>query len=75
MTGLWRTGPAALGPRVLGCSPRQAERLVAFKLRHRRGGLRELTDPHRRMRVARRPVERDRMSDSPTARQDGGRAA
>jgi len=76
MTGLRRTGPvAAFGRRAPGPSPRQAERLIALSLRHRRGRLRELTDAHRRMLLGRRPVEHGRPNDSPTARRDARRAA
>src|SRR5581483_7155626 len=68
MTDFWTTGPtaAALGLRVLGFSPREAERLVRLKLRYERGGFRELTITHKRLLFARWLVDHGRLSDWPT---------
>ena len=68
MTDFWTTGPtaAALGLRVLGFSPREAERLVRLKLRYERGGFRELTIAHKRLLFARWLVDHGRLSDWPT---------
>ena len=45
MIDFWTLGPtaAALNLRARGFSPREAERLVALKLRYERGEFRELT--------------------------------
>jgi hypothetical protein len=55
MSDLWMVGPTALalGLRQRGFSPREAERLVALKLRYVRGGFREFTNEQKRLRFAR----------------------
>lgn len=54
MSDLWMVGPTALalGLRRRGFSPREAERLVALKLRYVRGGFREITNEQKRLRFA-----------------------
>jgi hypothetical protein len=55
MSDVWMVGPTALAIWLRGCgfSPREAECLVALKLRYVRGGFRELTNEQKRLRFAR----------------------
>ena len=66
MHDIWTIGPtaAAFRLRLCGFSPREAERLVALKLRHDLGEFRELTDDDRR-RFVRWLVEHGRLSEWP----------
>jgi hypothetical protein len=63
MIDFWTLGPtaAAFGLRAHGFAPREAERLVALKLRYERGEFRELTD-HDRLRFLRWLVEHGRFA-------------
>jgi hypothetical protein len=72
MTDFWTVGPtrAALGLRALGFTPREAARLVALKVRHERGGFRELTQQQKRLLFARWLVEHGRLTDWPLARHE-----
>lgn len=65
MSDLWMVGPTALalGLRHLGYTPREAERLVALKLRYVRGGFREVTDAQKRLLFARWLVDHGELSD------------
>ena len=78
MSALWNMGPsaAAFGLRALGFSPRQADRLIALKLRYQRGEFHELTDADQRLRFARWLVQHGLLSDWPgTQPHDEGRKA
>jgi hypothetical protein len=75
MTDFWSVGPtrAALGLRVLGFTPREAERLVVLKIRYERGGFREVTEvsqEQKRLCFARWLVEHGRLTDWPPARHE-----
>ncbi len=63
MIDFWTFGPtaAAYGLRARGFSPREADRLVALKLRHERGEFRELTE-YDRLRFMRWLVEHGRFA-------------
>jgi hypothetical protein len=65
MSDLWMVGPTALalGLRQRGFSPREAERLVALKLRYVRGGFREVTNEQKRLRFARWLVDHGRLDE------------
>ena len=65
MSDLWMIGPTALalGLRRRGFTPREAERLVALKLRYVRGAFRELTDRQMHLLSARWLVEHGRLDD------------
>jgi len=65
MSDLWMVGPTALafGLRRHGYSLREAERLVALKLRYVRGEYRELTEPQKRLRFARWLVDHGWLSE------------
>lgn len=65
MPDIWRIGPtaAASALRAYGFSPRQAERLVALRLRYERGAFREVTVPQTRLLFARWLVTHGRLSD------------
>jgi hypothetical protein len=73
---IWTIGPtaAAFHLRRQGFTPRQAERLVALRLRHERGELNELTYDECRRRFYRWLVEHARFTDWPQdgASQPGG---
>ena len=58
-------GPTALalGLRRLGFTPREAERLVALKLRYVRGGFREVTDAQKRLLFVRWLVDNGQLSE------------
>ena len=62
MIDFWSLGPtaAALSLRARGFSPREAERLVALKLRYERGAFREVT-VYDRLRFVRWLVEHGRF--------------
>ena len=63
----WAIGPTAAGQylRAAGFSSREAERLVALKLRYLRGDFRELTDTQARLLFARWLVAHHYLSDWP----------
>jgi len=65
MRDVWTIGPtaAAHALRAFGFSPRQAERLVALKIRYQRGAFRELSTAQKRLLFARWLVEHNRLSD------------
>jgi len=65
MSDLWMVGPTALalGLRRLGFSPREAERIVALKLRYVRGGFRETTEQQKRLLFARWLVDHGRLGE------------
>jgi hypothetical protein len=65
MRDIWAIGPtaAAHALRACGFSPRQAERLVALKLRHDRGSFRELTTPQKRLLFVRWLVAHGRLNE------------
>lgn len=58
-------GPTALalGLRRLGFAPREAERIVALKLRYVRGGFREVTDAQKRLQFVRWLVAHGQLSE------------
>ena len=64
MIDFWTLGPtaAAFNLRARGFSPREAERLVALKLRYERGEFRELTE-YDRLCFVRWLVEHGRFAD------------
>ncbi len=66
MLDFWSLGPTAavVGLRRLGYSAREAERLVALKLRYDRGAFREFTDAQKRLLFARWLVEHGRLRSS-----------
>ncbi len=66
MPDVWIFGPTA-GAQVLracGFSLRQAECLVALKIRYQRGAFRELTPADKRLLFTRWLVEHNRLSDT-----------
>ncbi len=65
MPDVWTFGPtaAARALRACGFSPRQADRLVALKIRYQRGAFRELTTAQKRLLFARWLVEHGRIGD------------
>ena len=65
MPDVWTFGPtaAARALRAFGFSPRQAERLVALKMRYERGAFRELTTVQKRLLFVRWLVEHGRIGD------------
>jgi hypothetical protein len=65
MTDLWTIGPTAAvrALRACGFSLRQAERLVALKLRYERGVFREVTVSQKRLLFARWLVEHGRLDE------------
>ncbi len=65
MSDLWMVGPTALAFGLCrhGFSLREAERLVAIRLRYVRGGYRELTEPQKRLRFARWLVDHGWLSE------------
>ena len=67
MIDIWTIGPtaAAYHLRQQGFTPRQAERLVALRLRRARGELHELTYEECRRRFVRWLVEHGRFTDWP----------
>jgi hypothetical protein len=66
MPDVWTIGPtaAARALRACGFSPREAERLIALKLRYEAGAFREVTKAHKRLLFVRWLVEHSRLSDS-----------
>lgn len=62
MRDIWAIGPTAATYhlRLRGFAPREAERLVALKIRYDRGEFRELTE-HDRLRFARWLAEHGRF--------------
>jgi hypothetical protein len=71
MRDVWAIGPtaAACHLRLRGFAPREAERLVALKIRYDRGELREIT-PEDRQRFARYLVRHGWCNDDAPARPD-----
>ncbi len=65
MPDVWTFGPtaAARALRAFGFSPRQADRLVALKIRYQRGAFRELTTAQKRLLFVRWLVEHGRIGD------------
>ena len=65
MRDLWTIGPTAAAHtlRARGFSPRQADRLVALKLRYDRGSFRELTVAQKRHLFVRWLVEHGRLNE------------
>ncbi len=65
MPDVWTFGPtaAAQALRASGFSPRQAERLVALKIRYQRGAFRELTTAQKRLLFVRWLVQHNHLSD------------
>jgi hypothetical protein len=65
LSDFWTYGPgaAALALRSMGFSAREAERLVAMKLRYLRGDFRQPTLEEKRLRFVRWLVEHNRLSD------------
>jgi hypothetical protein len=74
MTDFWTVGPtrAMIGLRALGFTPREAERIVALKMRHERGGFRELTQERKRLLFARWLVKHGRLTEWPLRRHETG---
>ncbi len=74
MTDFWTVGPtrATVSLRALGFTPREAERLLALKLRYEHGDFREVTQEQKRLRFARWLVEHGRLTDWPLARHGTG---
>jgi hypothetical protein len=70
MRDLWTMGPtaAAHSLRACGFSPRQADQLVALKLRYNRGSFRELTVSQKRLLFVRWLVEHGRLNEGQTVR-------
>ena len=64
MTNFWRFAPSAasMALRTMGFTPRQADRLVALKLRQLRGDL-ELTEEQKRLSFARWLVRHGRIGE------------
>jgi len=64
MSDFWRFGPSAatMALRRMGFTSRQADRLVALKLRQLRGDL-ELTQAQKRLRFARWLVRHGRIGE------------
>ena len=72
MTDFWSVGPtrAVLCLRALGFTPREAERLVALRMRYERGGFREVPETsqeQKRLRFARWLVRHGRLTEWPAA--------
>lgn len=65
MSDFWTLGPTAtaLALRASGFSTREADRLVALKLRYLRGGFREMTDEQKRLRFARWLVDHGQLNE------------
>ena len=65
MPDVWTIGPtaAARALRACGFSPRQAECLVALKLRYERGAFRELTVSQKRLLFLRWLVDHGRLDE------------
>jgi len=65
MPDVWTFGPTATARalRECGFSPRQADRLVALKIRYQRGAFRELTTAQKRLVFARWLVQHNHLSD------------
>jgi len=65
MPNVWAFGPtaAARALRAFGFSPRQADRLVALKIRYERGAFRELTAAQKRLLFVRWLVQHNHLSD------------
>ena len=65
MPDVWTFEPtaAARALRTFGFSPRQADRLVALKIRYQRGAFRELTTAQKRLLFVRWLVEHGRIGD------------
>lgn len=65
MPDIWSIGPTAAARtlRAYGFSPRQAERLVALKMRQERGDFREITLAQNRLLFVRWLVAHGRLSD------------
>ena len=65
MPDVWTFGPtaAARALRAFGFSPRQADRLVALKIRYERGAFRELTTAQKRLLLVRWLVQHNHLSD------------
>ena len=65
MSDFWTLGPTAtaLALRASGFSAREADRLVALRLRYLRGGFRELTDEQKRLRFARWLVDHGQLNE------------
>ena len=65
MPDIWTIGPtaAARALRACGFSPREAERLVALKLRYERGAYQEMTTVQKRLLFVRWLIEHCRLSD------------
>jgi len=72
MTDFWSVGPtrAVLCLRALGFTPREAERLVALRMRYERGGFREVPETsqqQKRLRFARWLVRHGHLTEWPAA--------
>ncbi len=65
MPDVWTFGPtaAAQALRAFGFSPRQADRLVALKIRYERGAFREMTTAQKRLLFVRWLVQHNHLSD------------
>lgn len=65
MPDIWSIGPtaAARALRAYGFSPRQAEHLVALKMRHEHGDFREITAAQNRLLFVRWLVAHGPLSD------------
>jgi len=65
MPDVWTFGPtaAARALRACGFSPRQADRLVAFKIQYERGAFWELTTAQKRLLFVRWLVKHNHLSD------------
>ncbi len=65
MPDVWTFGPtaAARALRTFGFSSRQADRLVALKIRYERGAFRELTAAQKRLLFVRWLVEHGMLND------------
>jgi len=65
MPDVWTFGPtaAARALRAFGFSPREAERLVALKIRYARGAFRELTAAQKRLLFVRWLVEHGHLDE------------
>jgi hypothetical protein len=65
MPDVWTIGPtaAARALRARGFSPREAERLVALRLRLERGAFRETTAVHKRLLFIRWLIDHGRLSE------------
>ena len=65
MGDFWTLGPTAtaLSLRAWGFSAREADRLVALRLRYLRSGFREMTDEQKRLRFARWLVDHGQLTE------------